>query len=78
MTALEGQTFVENVNQFEAIVLSVRIFTSFTTVTVIVKMSSNVLLFPGRVFDVVWHHQISWSSNKEITQGGRIPPPRLY
>ena len=32
-----------------------------TSQNVIVMMSSNVLLFPGGAFDVVSHHQMSWS-----------------
>ena len=42
-------------------------------------MSSNVLLFPGRAFDITKFHG-HWSSNKEITQGGgggRNPPAVL-
>ena len=44
-----------------------------------VMMSSNVLYFPGRAVDIVSHHHIHghWSSNGEVTQGGRIPPPPL-
>ena len=41
--------------------------------------SSNVLLFPGRAFDIVRHHQISWSLafKRGSYTGGGIRPLAL-
>ena len=42
----------------------------------LVMTSSNTLLFLGRVFDVIWHYQISWllTLNYEATEGEADSP----
>ena len=41
-----------------------------------VMTSLNILLFPGRTFDIVWYHHVygNWPSNREFTRGD---PPAL-